>query len=645
MSIRNLLFKKQSYINDPLTLRQDDIARVAITEDGIIIHASSAFYDLTHSSPNQKALKLNKILKFIKNDQSLALLKNGIHKVWISGNKEEFDFHFNWFTASNNRRYLIGSQILDIQKVPSKTAIKKFATQLQMKNEANILTSQINENDLYNFLNTSSDVMIVINNNGTILRINNSFSTIFNDVENIQNFTSLFVEDEKLYIRNTLRTLISNTSTTEKQTVNFDAKIQTNNANNRWMEWRLNKKEELIYCIGRDITDIKTHEKALIRQEEQLNEAESIGRMGRWHWTVGENTLSWSDEIYRIFGVEQDSFEPTLQGMNNVINRRDIDRVNQAFQRAIIEQNNYDMEFRIIRPDGETRFIRCEGRCALDEEEDVIALYGIMQDMTQRTLYEQELEAAKDAAERAYATKTQFLTNMSHELRTPLNAIIGFSEMMQRQILGPIGTEKYLEYLSGIHESGKHLLDLIGDILDMSKIEAGKYELVLEEININKILKQAAHMMEGRAHESDVTIITKQLQNENLLIVADRRAILQIILNLLSNAIKFTLKGGEINIECYEREDYIILKIIDNGIGIPANKLAQITRPFEQASSSYAREHEGSGLGLAITKELAEIHGGALRIESIIDEGTTVTIRLPIDAIKATKKEKEKAEL
>jgi len=125
-----------------------------------------------------------------------------------------------------------------------------------------------------------------------------------------------------------------------------------------------------------------------------------------------------------------------------------------------------------------------------------------MQDMTEQTLHEQELTAAKDGAERAYAAKTQFLANMSHELRTPLNAIIGFSEMMQRQLLGPIGNEKYIDYIGGIRESGEHLLDLISDILDMSKIEAGKYELGLEDVNVSKTLGLAAHMMEGRCEDA-----------------------------------------------------------------------------------------------------------------------------------------------
>jgi signal transduction histidine kinase len=265
-----------------------------------------------------------------------------------------------------------------------------------------------------------------------------------------------------------------------------------------------------------------------------------------------------------------------------------------------------------------------------------------MQDITERTLHERDLREAKESAEQAYAAKTQFLANMSHELRTPLNAIIGFSDMMQRQLLGPIGTEKYLDYIAGIRESGEHLLDLISDILDMSKIEAGKYELDLEEVNVSKIIRLATHMMEGRALDSEIKI-SIDIKNEDLIIIADRRALMQVTLNLLSNAVKFTEPGGEVNIECIERTDYLSIKIHDTGIGIPANKLKTITQPFEQAASHYTRRHDGTGLGLSITKDLIDLHGGSLHIDSTVGIGTSVTVRLPYDAHKQTKKRKKGA--
>jgi signal transduction histidine kinase len=295
----------------------------------------------------------------------------------------------------------------------------------------------------------------------------------------------------------------------------------------------------------------------------------------------------------------------------------------------MIERRNYEMEFRVVRPNGEARFIVLQGRCGMDGDGDVSSLFGIMQDVTERHEAEEELRQAKESAERAYAAKSQFLANMSHELRTPLNAIIGFSEMMQRQMLGPIGTEKYLDYIGGIRESGEHLLDMISDILDMSKIEAGKYTLDKEEFNLFKVMRLAIHMMEGRALDAQVKISSDIPEKSDMMFYGDRRAIMQMALNILSNAVKFTKPQGQIYLSCLEEDNQIILKVTDTGIGIPANKLRYVTKPFEQAANSFTRNHEGTGLGLAITKELAELHGGTLDIQSEVDVGTTVIITLP----------------
>ncbi len=517
---------------------------------------------------------------------------------------------------------------------------KKAKAPLAPQTSSEIRLDAFDQSDFKTFLDISDDSLVILNDHGQIVKCNNTFlSLTARDLGTLKtmHFLDLFDDQDKPLIRSAIQSGNPQKMDQEKPSFDFEARLLTKDGETRWIEWRKQLCGDLLYCMGRDITDIKTQEKALNRREKQLSQAESIGRMGHWNWTIGEETMNWSAEIYRIFGVEENAFNPTLENMDAMVHREDIARVNQAFQRAIIAENDYDMEFQINRPDNETRYIRCEGRCSFDAHGEVIALYGIMQDMTERILYESDLRKAKEQAEHAYASRTQFLANMSHELRTPLNAIIGFSEMVERQLLGPIGTEKYLEYISGIRESGEHLLDLISDILDMSKIEAGKYELALEEINVAKILQLAMHMMEGRALESDVKMGFDQNFAEDLKIVTDRRAVLQIMLNLLSNAIKFTPEGGRVTISALERDNYLSVKIIDTGIGIPAHKLASVTRPFEQVSSSYARDHEGSGLGLAISKELAEMQGGTLFIESTVGEGTTVTLRLPYDAHQAAK--------
>jgi two-component system cell cycle sensor histidine kinase PleC len=208
--------------------------------------------------------------------------------------------------------------------------------------------------------------------------------------------------------------------------------------------------------------------------------------------------------------------------------------------------------------------------------------------------------------------------------------------MIQQQLLGPIGNDRYLDYIKGINESGQHLLDLITDILDMSKIEAGKYELSLEDVNVAKVIRLAVHMVESRASEKSIKL-SINIPDETIRIVADRRAVMQMTLNLLSNAVKFTGTQGRVDVDCIQKDGFISLRVKDNGIGIPAHKLPTITNPFEQAENQYSRSHEGSGLGLSITKELAELHGGSIHLESTVNVGTSVIIRLPVDASKTRK--------
>jgi two-component system cell cycle sensor histidine kinase PleC len=488
-----------------------------------------------------------------------------------------------------------------------------------------------------NFLSELSDMgndfMIVLSPRGKILNANQPFYTALSlapeDVKG-KNFLDMVGSEDKPYVQPIFKNLFQEGVQSLCEQIAFECRICGTSKKIHWLDCRIKPYQGQLLLVCRDLTDSKRHEEELLRREQQLSEAQSIGRMGHWMWRIGDENLEFSSELYRIFGVTPDAFTPTFDNINGVMHRRDRGRIAQSFQRAMIERRNYEMEFRIIRPTGEARFIILQGRCEMDSEGDVSALFGIMQDVTERNQYEQELREAKESAERAYAAKSQFLANMSHELRTPLNAIIGFSEMMQRQMLGPIGTEKYLDYIGGIRESGEHLLDMITDILDMSKIEAGKYALDVEDFNLFKVIRLATHMMEGRALDAQVKIISNIPDKEDMMMTGDRRAIMQMILNVLSNAVKFTKPNGEVRISCNVIDNMITMQFVDTGIGIPASKLRYVTKPFEQAANSFTRNHDGTGLGLAITKELAELHGGKLELESTVGVGTTVTITVPV---------------
>ena len=244
----------------------------------------------------------------------------------------------------------------------------------------------------------------------------------------------------------------------------------------------------------------------------------------------------------------------------------------------------------------------------------------------------------KTRAEEANQAKSKFLANMSHELRTPLNAIIGFSEIMGSGMFGPLGSDKYREYCRDIHQSGQYLLDVINDVLDMSKIEAGRIRLDAEPVDLEPFLNDAMRVVSGRANDKRLKLTARI--GRGIRLTADHRLLKQIILNLLSNAVKFTPEGGRITIRARATAaGWVSVSIADTGIGIPEDALARLGRPFEQVESQLTKSHQGSGLGLAIAKSLTELHQGTMRIRSTPGRGTMVLLRLPISRAIVQKEE------
>ncbi|WP_455478561.1 PAS domain-containing sensor histidine kinase [Bartonella sp. B10] len=243
------------------------------------------------------------------------------------------------------------------------------------------------------------------------------------------------------------------------------------------------------------------------------------------------------------------------------------------------------------------------------------------------------LKAEKERAESANKAKSEFLANISHELRTPLNAILGFSDIMLQATFGPLGSQRYKEYMHDIYSSGTHLLALINDILDMSKIEAGRFTLNLKNINLEPIIHETVRTLMPQAQEKNISVttnISSELHTE-----VDCRAMRQIFLNLISNAIKFTPSGGSVNIYAVQKKNHLIFKIKDTGVGIPQSAIKKLGQPFEQVENQFTKTHTGSGLGLAISRSLLELHKGKLEITSKEMKGTTVTITMPIQQNKS----------
>ncbi len=258
-----------------------------------------------------------------------------------------------------------------------------------------------------------------------------------------------------------------------------------------------------------------------------------------------------------------------------------------------------------------------------------VEVVAVMRDVTERKLQEQALENAHMEAERAGASKSRFLATMSHELRTPLNAIIGFSEMIVREKEMMIDAARRQEYAKLINESGLHLLSVVNGILDMSKMESGNFEILPELFSPRESLISCCNLMVLKARENGIDVVTRAPADLPQ-ITGDPRAFKQMILNLLSNAIKFSERGGTVTVTAAIEGSRLLVRVIDSGVGIGAEDLKRIGDPFFQAGKTYQRRHEGTGLGLSIVKSLVAMHGGEMIVQSQIDEGTTVTVALPM---------------
>ena len=320
------------------------------------------------------------------------------------------------------------------------------------------------------------------------------------------------------------------------------------------------------------------------------------------------------------------------QAPSALVHPDDLKTMQAAFVEASYFGRAAAAEVRLKRANGE--YVWTEMRCRPAAQTDGRAadIVAVTRDISERKAQERALIDARDLAEQGSRAKSHFLANMSHELRTPLNAIIGFSEVMAHEMFGPLGGSRYHEYAGLIHESGGHLLELINGILDMSKIEAGKFDLAEEIFDLEDVTTQSLRFVKMQADRKGIVLKMSVAQSAKE-IFADRRAIKQMLVNLITNGVKFTPRGGEVCIACGRADGGIQIVVSDTGVGIAAKDLERLGRPFEQVDGAHVRTQEGTGLGLALVKALAQMHGGEAVIESTVGVGTTVRLVLPHAAV------------
>ncbi|MHA1601104.1 MAG: sensor histidine kinase [Alphaproteobacteria bacterium] len=387
-----------------------------------------------------------------------------------------------------------------------------------------------------------------------------------------------------------------------------------------------------VWELEQQLTERDRQEATYRREISCLALAFQSARIRAWYWANGSRLTRYlpaqGDVRDSLGGTARDTPFPEEQILHGV-HPDDRERLVGVWEQASKDHLPYEIEYRLVPTSGDVRHQWEIGSPEFDEAGRYLGHYGTTQDITDRKEAENGMRAAKKQAEIANREKSEFLANMSHELRTPLNAIIGFSEMIRGETFGPLGSPKYLEYIDDINASGTHLLAVINNILDLSKIEAGKVELHEDVINIPGVVEACLTLIKGRAEQAGLKL-TSNISNNLPPLYADERMFKQILINLLSNAVKFTPAGGMVTIGAWShRDDGYVFQITDNGIGIAPDDAQNVLAPFAQVDSALNRKYEGSGLGLPLANSLMQLHGGYLDLKSQIGVGTTVTVRFP----------------
>ena len=362
------------------------------------------------------------------------------------------------------------------------------------------------------------------------------------------------------------------------------------------------------------------------RIRELLETAEETAQLGSWEWDVASNKVSWSNEMFRVYGVEPGSVAVSFESFLSFVHPDDRDMVVNGVQRAMETHEPFAFDHRVVWPNGTVRWLHGRGNVEVDDAGKPRRMIGSGQDVTQERLLAKQADEARRQAEAANAAKTQFLRSMSHELRTPLNAISGYADLLELGVHGPLN-DSQRDAVARMKRSQRHLNTLVEELLSFAKLEAGKVELHLRDVPLNESLMRLGDVIAPQIQAKPVTY-EYQGCDPSVAVYCDADRMQQIVINLLANAVKFT-EAGMVTLSVRTSASEVAIVVNDTGVGIPGDKLDTIFEPFVQLGHVKDKSASGIGLGLAISRDLARVMAGDVSATSEVGKGSTFTLRLP----------------
>ncbi|MET0084075.1 MAG: transporter substrate-binding domain-containing protein [Sedimenticola sp.] len=363
----------------------------------------------------------------------------------------------------------------------------------------------------------------------------------------------------------------------------------------------------------------------LSESERRLKESQEFAKLGQWELNLVDDTLSWSDEIFRIFEIDQESFGASYEAFLNAIHPEDREAVDRAYSDSLVDRQRYEIVHRLLMADGRIKFVREQCRTEYDGDTPLYSI-GTIQDITPIKESEEALRLANERLKELDKLKSMFIASMSHELRTPLNSILGFTGILLQELIGDLNTRQR-DVLQRVRQAGRHLLGLISDVIDISKIEAGRIDTYAEDLLLDELLQEALDGLIPQAEAKGLFVVIEG--EKGLKLHTDQQRLLQCVLNYLSNAVKFT-EQGRITVKARGVEEQVEITVTDTGIGIAEEEQSRLFEAFERLDSHLRVKAGGTGLGLYLTKKIVtELLAGSIFLESRPGEGSTFGLRIP----------------